>query len=47
MAKQLNPMDLKQIITLHQDGFSNRKIGKMLGINWNKYMARLKPVANL
>ena len=26
MAKTLDPMDLKQIITLHIDGVSNRKI---------------------
>jgi len=27
MANTLDPMDLKQIITLHLDGVSNRKIG--------------------
>ncbi|WP_245576558.1 sigma factor-like helix-turn-helix DNA-binding protein, partial [Flexithrix dorotheae] len=35
-------MDLKQIITLHLDGLSNRKIGKTLGISRNtvnQYMA--------
>ncbi len=26
MAKKLDPMDLKQIITLHLNDFSNRKI---------------------
>ena len=35
MAKTLDPMDLKQIITLHIDGVSNRKIGSILGINRN------------
>ncbi|REE05486.1 Homeodomain-like domain-containing protein, partial [Marinoscillum furvescens DSM 4134] len=28
-------MDLKQIITLHLDGLSNRKIGELLGISRN------------
>ncbi|MGM1057609.1 MAG: LuxR C-terminal-related transcriptional regulator [Bacteroidota bacterium] len=35
MANTLDPMDLKQIITLHLDGFSNRKIGSTLGISRN------------
>lgn len=35
MANTLDPMDLKQIITLHLDGFSNRKIGTALGISRN------------
>lgn len=35
MANQLDPMDLKQIITLHLDGLSNRKIGELLGISRN------------
>lgn len=35
MANTLDPMDLKQIITLHLDGFSNRKIGFTLGISRN------------
>ncbi len=35
MANTLDPMDLKQIITLHIDGYSNRKIGKTLGISRN------------
>ena len=30
MANTLDPMDLKQIITLHLDGYSNRKIGTSL-----------------
>lgn len=45
MAKQLSPMDLKQIITLHQDGFSNRKVADILGLNRNtinEYMTRFK-----
>jgi len=35
MANTLDPMDLKQIISLHLDGFSNRKIGATLGISCN------------
>ena len=35
MANTLDPMDLKQIMTLHLDGLSNRKIGELIGINRN------------
>lgn len=35
MANTLDPMDLKQIISLYLDGFSNRKIGATLGISRN------------
>lgn len=35
MANTLDFMDLKQIITLHLDGLSNRKIAVMLGISRN------------
>ncbi|SEN66516.1 Homeodomain-like domain-containing protein, partial [bacterium A37T11] len=35
MANILDPMDLKQIITLHLDGVSNRRIGSILGISRN------------
>jgi transposase len=35
MSKTLDPMDLKQILTLHLDGLSNRKIGETLGISRN------------
>lgn len=35
MANILDPMDLKQIITLHLDGASNRRIGSVLGISRN------------
>ena len=35
MANKLDSMDLKQIITLHVDGVSNRKIGDLLGISRN------------
>ena len=35
MANTLDPMDLKQIITLHLDGYSNRSIGTSLGISRN------------
>ena len=35
MANKLDLMDLKQIITLHLDGLSNRKISKTLGVSRN------------
>lgn len=35
MAKKLDPMDLKQIITLRLDGLSNRIIAKTLGMSRN------------
>ena len=35
MAYKLDPMDLKQIITLHLDGLSNRKIAATLSIGRN------------
>lgn len=35
MANTLDPMDLKQIITLHLDGLSNRNIGDTLGVSRN------------
>lgn len=35
MANKLDPMDLKQIITLHLDGLSNRAIGSQLGLSRN------------
>lgn len=45
MANTLDPMDLKQIITLHLDGYSNRKIGSTLGISRNtvnNYISRFE-----
>lgn len=35
MANKLHTMDLRQIITLHMGGNSNRKIAQLLGINRN------------
>lgn len=35
MAYKLDPMDYKQIISLHLDGFSNRRIGSTLGLSRN------------
>jgi len=35
MANTIDPMDIKQIITLHIDGVSNRKIAETLGIARN------------
>jgi transposase len=42
MANTLDPMDLKQIITLHLDGLSNRKIGATLGVSRNTVNAYIK-----
>jgi hypothetical protein len=45
MVNTLDPMDLKQIITLHLEGYSNRKIGTSLSISRNTvntYMSFLK-----
>ncbi|WP_156810372.1 helix-turn-helix domain-containing protein [Nitritalea halalkaliphila] len=35
MANVLDPMDIKQIFSLHRDGLSNRKIASLLGISRN------------
>jgi predicted transcriptional regulator len=35
MANKLDPMDIKQILVLIKDGYSNRKIGATLGISRN------------
>jgi transposase len=35
MANKLDPMDLKQILSLHNDGVSNRQIGELLSISRN------------
>lgn len=35
MANKLDPMDLKQILSLHNDGVSNRQIGGLLSISRN------------
>jgi len=42
MANKLDPMDLKQIISLHHDGLSNRKIAKLLGIGRNTVNAYMQ-----
>lgn len=42
MANTLDPMDLKQIITLHLDGLSNRNIGATLGISRNTVNSYMK-----
>lgn len=45
MANTLDPMDLKQILTLHKDGVSNRQIAATLSISRNTvntYISRLK-----
>lgn len=35
MANKLDPMDLKQLLSLHLDGYSNRKIASTLGFSRN------------
>ena len=42
MANTLDPMDLKQIITLHIDGLSNRKIADCLAISRNTINSYMK-----
>lgn len=45
MAKKLDLMDLKQIITLHLNGCSNREIGNTLGVSRNtvnQYITQFK-----
>jgi len=42
MANTLDPMDLKQIITLHKDGLSNREISNILGISRNTVNSYMK-----
>jgi transposase len=42
MANTLDSMDLKQIISLHLDGSSNRKIGTTLGISRNTVNTYMK-----
>ncbi|MDA3853235.1 MAG: IS21 family transposase [Bacteroidales bacterium] len=42
MANTLDPMDLKQIITSHQDGLSNRKIGALLDLSRNTVNSYMK-----
>ena len=45
MANKLDPMDIRQILSLLNDGFSNRKVGSTLGVSRNtvnSYVNRLK-----
>lgn len=42
MANSLDPMDIKQIITLHLDNESNRQIGEILGISRNTVNSYIK-----
>src|SRR5690554_453747 len=44
MANKLDPMDLKQIISLHKDGLSNRQIGELLGISRNTVNSYMKQI---
>ena len=42
MANKLDPMDLKQILSLHNDGVSNRQIGELLSISRNTVNSYIK-----
>src|SRR5574344_78599 len=45
MANKLDPMDIRQILSLLNDGFSNRKVGSTLGVSRNtvnSYVNQLK-----
>ena len=45
MANKLDPMDIRQILSLLNDGFSNRKVGSTLGVSRNtvnRYVNQLK-----
>ncbi len=44
MANKLDPMDLKQIITLHRSGTSNRQIGELLQISRNTVNSYIRMV---
>jgi biotin operon repressor len=35
MANKLDPVDLKQLLSLHSEGISNRQIGDLLEISRN------------
>jgi len=47
MARKLDLMDVKQIIRLHLDGQSNRKISRTLGINRNTVNSYIQLVKTL
>ncbi len=47
MARKLDLMDVKQIIRLHLDGQSNRKISRTLGINRNTVNSYIQLVKSL
>jgi len=47
MARKLDLMDIKQIIRLHLDGQSNRKISRTLGINRNTVNTYIQLVKSL
>ena len=42
MANQIDQMDIKQILRLHIDGYSNRKIAVTLGISRNTINSYVK-----
>jgi hypothetical protein len=46
MANKLDPMDLKQLISLHLEGYNNRRIAKTLSFshNINVYFGLIKSI---
>jgi hypothetical protein len=46
MANKLDPMDIKQIIRLHLDRYSNREIAETLGIGRNMVNRKIREIAD-
>ncbi|MDD4756181.1 MAG: HTH domain-containing protein [Prolixibacteraceae bacterium] len=44
MANKSDPMDLKQIITLHKNVVSNRQMGELLDISRNTVKSYIKQI---
>ena len=46
MANKLDPMDIKQIIRLHLDRYSNREIAETLGIGRNTVNRKIREIVD-
>lgn len=46
MANKLDPIDIKQIIRLHIDGYSNREIAETSGIGRNTVNRKIRELAD-